>query len=541
MLAQVDDDELRQEIESLLDSHESDPDYLETSPLHSLELAPGDVLGPYRIEGAIGEGGMGAVYRAQRADQSYDRTVALKVIKPGMDTRAVLRRFEAERRILARLEHVAIARLYDAGATDLGRPWLALEFVDGEPITTHADRLGLETRERLDLFLQVCHAVEHAHRNLIVHRDLKPSNVLVRSENGTVALLDFGVAKLLEDDDDGLTRTGEQLMTRPFAAPEQVLGESVTTATDVHALGILLFELLSGQRPFQGDTARQLEKEILESTPSLPRLVDTELSAICSKALRKDPIERYGSAAALATDVERWLQGLPVEATPASAFYVARKFVHRNLRSVVLAAVSVLALIALSALYTWQVTAERNSARIEAQKARQVANFMGGLFRDADPAETGGAEVSAREVLDRAAERLEAEEQTRPEIRAQLFQSLGEVYTSIALYDEAETLLARAANIRSDALGDQHPDRADDLLARSNLDLARGRLQDAAEAARKGLELRQRHLGPSDPPDGPGHARSCSSRPRSRPLSRGRTSTPRGHGDLGHGAGRGGP
>ncbi|MCG8467845.1 MAG: tetratricopeptide repeat protein [Gemmatimonadetes bacterium] len=498
----LDDRDLLTEIESLLEAHDSDASWLETpffGPAGTDEALEGKTVGPYRIRGVVGEGGMGVVYRAERSDGSFDRTVALKVVKPGMDTRSVLRRFEAERRILGRLEHPAIARLYDAGATELGRPWLAMEFVNGVALTDYTRERRLSVRERLVLFHAVCQAVEHAHRNLIVHRDLKPYNILVRADQGGVALLDFGVAKLLEDEDGSLTRTGEKFMTRPYAAPEQILEEPITTATDVYALGVVLYELLADARPFVADGAAALERAILETDPRLPAGVDTELGAICLKALRKAPHERYGSAADIGADVQRWLSGLPVEARAPSALYHIRKFVARHRAGVTASAAAIVALAAIGLTYTRQITAERNTAQLEAEKARQVAEFMGGLFRDADPAETGGTRVTARAVLDRAAQRLQTEVTARPEIRAQLYRSLGEVYTSLALFPQADSILTRAAQIRSAALGDDHPDAADDLVARSSLALAQGRYAEADSLARLALALRQEHYGDTDP------------------------------------------
>ncbi|MEM6701870.1 MAG: serine/threonine-protein kinase [Acidobacteriota bacterium] len=495
---QIDDPELRERVGELLASHEEAPDFLEAGAPSPFEISPGDELGPYRVVREIAEGGMGAVYEGERIDGSYDRSVALKVIKPGMDTRAVLRRFEAERRILARLEHPSIARLYEAGATEIGRPWLALELVDGEPITEFAQAQELTLRERLTLLIQVCDAVEHAHRNLVVHRDLKPSNVLVRPD-ASVALLDFGVAKLLEDGNEGLTRTQDRLMTRPYAAPEQILGQPITTATDVHALGILLFELLARERPFQADTATALETAILESLPTLPRDLPPELGLICAKALSKAPQERYSSARALAQDLERWLAGLPIEARPPSTVYVLRKFVARH-RAGVAAGVAALLLTGFfAALYAWRITEERNTARFEAEKAQRVAEFMGGLFRDADPALTGGKAVSARQVLDRAAERLRSDRQTAPETKAQLHQALGEVYTSLAVYDEAETLLSEADTLRLEHLSSSHPDRGAGLLAQSSLALAKGQLREAHRLAREGEEIQRLRFGAQDP------------------------------------------
>ncbi len=323
-------------------------------------------VGPYRLVEELGRGGMGVVYIAERADGQFEQRVALKLVKRGLDTDEVLERFRRERQILARLEHRSIARLYDGGATEDGRPYFAMELVKGEPITAYCDTHALPIEERLRLLRRVCEAVDHAHRNQVVHRDLKPSNILV-TERGDLKLLDFGVAKFLGKGTEGqgaptLTRIGSRAMTPEYAAPEQVLGRLVSPATDVYALGVTLYELLTGQRPYRlaERSETEVERTILEVEPPRPstvveqppgveglpaeslakargttpaalrRRLAGDLDAIVLTALRKEPEQRYGSARALADDLERYLAGQPVTAHSEAPFYRAAKFVRRR-------------------------------------------------------------------------------------------------------------------------------------------------------------------------------------------------------------------
>ncbi|MGB3544379.1 serine/threonine-protein kinase, partial [Rubrivirga sp.] len=346
-----DDLEVYREVEALLEGDRDQHTVFAGSALDLLApadledaLVPsktGERVGPWVLGERIGAGGMGAVYRAQRAD-GFEQTAALKRIKPGMDSEAVLARFRAERQILARLEHPGIARLLDGGLAGDGRPYFAMELVEGEPITDYCDGLGLEVDERLRLFVEVCDAVAYAHRQLVVHRDLKPSNVLVTDlEDGTrqVKLLDFGIARVLSDDHgDGLTRTGQRVLTPSYAAPEQHRGESPSTATDAYALGVLLYRLLTGTLPTEDKGELAALSTSVPTEPSRPstrvqdaatrRDLEGDLDTIILKALRLEPERRYGSAAELGADVRRYLEDVPIEARPATAGYRARLFVR---------------------------------------------------------------------------------------------------------------------------------------------------------------------------------------------------------------------
>jgi serine/threonine-protein kinase len=349
-------------------------------PIEPESAVPGAPIGPYRILREIGHGGMGTVFLAERADHQYQKTVALKLLRgwSAGDERAV-RRFVEERQILATLDHPDIARLFDGGVSD-GVPWFAMEYVEGLPIDRYCDERGLSVEERLRLFCRVCAAVQYAHRNLVVHRDLKPANILVTAA-GAVKLLDFGIAKVLAQGVIGgaesLTATGERLLTPLYASPEQLRGDLVSTASDVYALGVLLYELLTGRGPYRLTTREphEVARAILEQEPArmsavapaaVARRLRGDLDTIVAMALDKDVARRYGSADQLALDVRRHLDGQPVSARPDSGFYRARKFVRRHRVGVGLAAA--LALLVAG----FGIVSAVQSLRIRAQAARIV-------------------------------------------------------------------------------------------------------------------------------------------------------------------------
>ena len=438
----------------------------------------GERVGPWELGERVGEGGMGAVYRARRAD-GFEQTAALKLVKPGMDSEAVLARFRAERQILARLEHPGIARLLGGGLTTAERPYFAMEYVEGEPITAYCDgrRLGVEARLRL--FAQACEAVRYAHRALVVHRDLKPSNVLVAEADGqpAVKLLDFGIARVLSDDAGAeLTQTGQRVLTPGYAAPEQVRGEPPTTATDVYALGVLLYRLLCGARPVEteGRTPREIEAAVLGELPQRPsdrvtpaaaaarsetgaglaKRLRGDLDTITLKALEKDPGRRYGSAAELLADLRRHLAELPIEARPASRAYRARLFVRRH-RLGVAGTAGALALVGMVAAVAFaRVSAERDRAEAEARRSEEVVGFLQNMLLGASPFEAPGEELTARELLDRGAEQVEADLADEPATRASLQILIGDVYLDLGRADDAVPLYRSALATRR-AEGDE--------------------------------------------------------------------------------------
>lgn len=519
------DEALYREVHSLLeaDIHPLlDGLAVDTLPWASLMARSGEVVDRYRLLDRIGVGGMGVVYRAERADGAYEQTVALKLVKPGMDTEAVLRRFRAERQILAGLRHPGIARLLDGGLHE-GRPYLVVEYVDGEAITDYCDRCRLDVAARLALFEQVCGAVAYAHQNLIVHRDLKPSNILVTEEHEgrpQVKLLDFGIARLLQGNgteaEQALTQAGERVLTPAYAAPEQVRGARITTATDVYGLGVVLYELLAGRRPFgvPGQRRADQERAVLEERPAAPsavvdraevararastpdrlrRRLRGDLDVVVLKALRKEPERRYASAEGLLDDLRRHRRALPVAARPDRAGYRLRKYVQRH-RTGVATVLGVLALVAAVVTVAFvRVTHERDRARQEAAKAEVVASYLQDIFSVADPAQSRGATVTARELLDRGAERVVAELDDQPVLQAQMLHVIGGVYASLGLWSEADTLLHQALDLRRTLYGERHPDVAETLHELGILFELQGRYGDAAEANRKAVDIFEQH------------------------------------------------
>ncbi|MEM6647622.1 MAG: protein kinase [Bacteroidota bacterium] len=445
-------------------------DHLDTAEDHP------ERVGAYRIERTLGRGGMGTVYLAQRDDGQFEQTVALKLVRRGLDTDDILRRFRYERQILAALQHPNIAGLLDGGVSDDGRPYFAMEYVEGEPITTYANRNSLTTDARLRLFRTVCDAVQHAHQNLVIHRDLKPSNILV-TEAGEVKLLDFGIARLLDDDGrDGwteapVTRTGQRVMTPEYAAPEQVRGELPTTATDVYQLGVLLYELLTGVRPYALKRKAELEiaRVILEEEPTRPstavstaeaaaerggvsterlrRRLSGDLDNIVLKALAKEAPRRYGTADQLSEEVERHLAGLPVEARAASVGYRMAKFVRRHRAGVAVAGalVAMLLIIVVVTLVQQRATSQALAqAEQERDRAEEVTDLLVSVFDAANPEENLGLELTARQLLDAGVQQVNGELADQPGVQVEMTKVLAEVYYDLGEYDTAIQLLGDA-------------------------------------------------------------------------------------------------
>ena len=458
------------------------------------DLAPGTRVGAYRIEEELGRGGMGVVYRAARADGAFTKDVALKLVKRGMDTDEVLRRFRYERQVLAGLDHPHVARLLDAGADADGRPYLVMERVEGEPITRYAEAHALDLDERLALFEQVCEAVAYAHRHLVVHRDLKPSNILVAEAEGApqVKLLDFGIARLLdgEPEDAPRTRPEQRILTPEYAAPEQLDGAAVTTATDVYALGVVLFELLAGRRPAP-------RERLSETVPAgRQRAVRGDLDVLAATALHEDPARRYPTAEALLEDLRHRREGLPLAARPEATAYRLRKFIARHRVGVGVGASFVVLLMASVVLLTVQ---QQRTARALAE-AEATADFLESTYAATDPYSPQRLDtLRVGALLDRNAARAREELGGQPLLQARLFTVLGRVYLRQARHADADTLLQSALAIRRARLGPADPATAETL---HELAWARYWLDDygAAEAmAREALAIRRRHAGPSHP------------------------------------------
>jgi serine/threonine-protein kinase len=438
--------------EGVLDRPLSIDEYSAQSP--PLLLAVGEQVGPWRILSELGRGGMGVVYLAERADGTYEQQVALKVIRGGLLGAGMETRFGRERRILGRLQHPNIARLIDAGASAGGWPFLVMELVHGEPITTWSTSNKLGIKERLRLILQVCDALQHAHRNLVVHRDLKPGNILVAGD-GTVRLLDFGVARLLagpEDDEMMLTRGGYIPLTPEYAAPEQMSDNAITTATDIFSLGAVLYELLCDQPPRGKVTGSPVEMlQEMERTIAAPsshrdlpttwrRQLQGDLDAIVQKATASDATRRYGSVSDLAEDIRRYLAHEPVLARPEGLAYRAGKFVRRH-------RVGVAAMIAIGVAIGGGVAAtawQAREAATQAHKAEAVKEFLLSLFAGVDPAESLGEELTARQLVDSGAARIQTELTGEPEVRAEILTFLADMYDKMDQDDRALELIDEA-------------------------------------------------------------------------------------------------
>ena len=490
-------------------------------------------IGPYKLLRMIGEGGMATVYLAVRADDEYRQEVAIKVFGLGRERSDLLRRFRTERQILASLEHPSIARLLDGGTTDDGLPYIVMERIEGEPIDVYCDRERLPVAARLELFRTLCSAVHYAHQNLVVHRDLKPSNVLVTA-GGVPKLLDFGIAKLVNP--EGFpqtvqhTATGQRLMTPQFASPEQVLGAAITTASDVYSMGVLLYLLLTGRHPYRvgNQQTPEIERAVLEQEPERPsaavsrvavapedptataeavcrarasrperlrRRLEGDLDNIVLKALRKEPRRRYGSIEQLDQDLRRYQQGLPVLARPDTLRYRAGKFFRRHRFGV--ASAAAFTLLVLGFAMTMGIQASRLARQRD--QARAVAVFLEEIFEVSDPSEARGETITAREILERGAERIEAELEDQPEVLATLSLTIGNVYRNLGMYQRAEPFLRRSLDVRLGLLGEDHPDVADSLSSLGRLLRDRGDLADAEPLLRRVLDLRRRSHGDVHP------------------------------------------
>jgi serine/threonine protein kinase/tetratricopeptide (TPR) repeat protein len=529
------DADLRREVESLLATERELGDFIEI-PVFRIHpegggppLAVGQRIGAYRIVREVGRGGMGSVYLAERADQAFEKQVALKVVRRGMDTEEIVHRFRAERQILAHLDHENIAKLLDGGTTEDGRPYFVMEYVEGKPIDEDCDARKLSTAQRLALFRTVCAAVHFAHQNLIVHRDLKPGNILVTAD-GKPKLLDFGIAKLVDPDQEpfALTRADLRMMTPDYASPEQVRGEPITTASDIYSLGVLLYVLLTGHRPYRPSTQapQDLARAICESDPlrpssvvarveevkrsdgssfeltpeSVSRVRDGEerllrrrlagdLDNIVLKAMQKDPQRRYASVDQLSTDLERHLQGLPVVARKDTLGYRTRKFVGRHPGGV---AVAVLLLLLILGFSVTSTVLWRRAVRGERQ-AQAVSGFMEDLFTSPDPGKAHGETVTAKEILDRGVKNIGSGLTTEPEVQANLMETMGRVYRNLGLYEAARPLLTQALDLNRHILGDDDLRVAKSMQNLGNLLHDMKKLKEAQPLFQRAVDIQRRH------------------------------------------------
>ncbi len=486
-------------------------------------VQPGDLLGRYRILSRLGRGGMATVYLAERADGSYQQQVALKLLRRGLDTEDLIRRFVAERQILSSLSHPHIARLLDGGSTADGRPFLVMELVEGEPIVAWADARSLDVAARLRLFLAVADAVHAAHRQLVVHRDIKPSNVLVDAE-GKVTLLDFGIAKLL-DADEAFTDVGSRPLTPSYASPEQLCGGPITTASDIYQAGILLLELVTGTRPAPGDlgmTGRPASRAAVadlsgpppaaeragarSSTPErLARRLSGDVDVIIAKALREEPEERYASLAEMAEDIRRHLAVLPIMAHPESVRYRTRKFVGRHpafLPVMALGFVLLVGYVVTLMRHSAEMARERDAAAAASALATETRDFFINLFRTADPYgptdADRGQNITVLEALRLGEAQLDARLGDQPQLRAALLTAIGEVLENLDQTEEAVATLQRAVAIRTQ-LGDTTlSDYQRNLEVLGNAYLSMGEPDSALALLTKELRLARAQV-PRDP------------------------------------------
>ncbi|MCI4569220.1 serine/threonine-protein kinase [Lysobacter sp. CFH 32150] len=468
-LMREEDPQLATELEALLQLELEREDFLSEPLVAPLPgPRPGIEVGPYRLDRMLGEGGMGQVWLAARSDGLYQRRVALKLLRPGLADPNLRLRFTRERQILARLAHPHIARLLDAGVSTDHQPYLALEYVEGEPVTDYCRNRKVSLEARLALFHQVCAAVSHAHANLIVHRDLKPSNILV-TPAGEVRLLDFGIAKLIDTElaAPDQTRTGVRAFTLHYAAPEQVRGEVVTTMTDVYALGVVLYELLTDAKPYRlkRQTDAEWEEAILLVDPLKPsqtlqraaddtvgpeaaalkrraRIIAGDLDNIVLKTLAKRPEQRYPSVEALALDLQRYQAGRPVQARPQSVSYRLRKYLQRHRWAIGMAVLVTAVLSTALAIVAWQA----RQAVQEAARAQAMQAFVASLFEGAGNA-SGGAPMDLRDLLDAGIVRADRELGRQPRARAEIYGVIARIRHGLGDYREAQDLLQRQTGI----------------------------------------------------------------------------------------------
>ena len=561
------DTELLRRVQALLRVHVEVGDFLETPAVadradvaHAgastppLEEAAGTMIGRYKLLQKIGEGGCGVVYMAEQ-EEPVHRRVALKVIRLGMDTKEVIDRFEAERQALALMDHPNIARVFDAGATEAGRPYFVMELVRGVKITDYCDQQNLSTAERLNLFIQVCHAVQHAHQKGIIHRDIKPSNILVTLQDGEPVpkVIDFGIAKATAGrlTDKTLYTAFEQFIGTPaYMSPEQaqLSSQDVDTRSDIYSLGVLLYELLTGRTPFEtmellqtgldemrrqireveppkpSTRLRALEAATLTTTaqhratepPRLLHLVRGDLDWIVMRCLEKKRAQRYETANELARDLEHHLHDEPVTARPPSEFYRLQKLVRRNKLTFIAAGAIAVVLVIGLAVSTWmffrekaareravaaeqaqvrlrqQAEAVRKTAEIEANKSRQVAQFLKDMLNGVGPSVALGRDTTLlREILDKTAERVGKDLKDQPEVEAELRQTLGQVYRDLGVYSPAETMLRRSLELRRRAHGDNDPIVAATMSDLGEVLCLESKLDEAEALIRQALTIQQ--------------------------------------------------
>lgn len=447
----------------------------------------GNEIGAYTLKSLLGEGGMGAVFLGERTDGQFEHYVAIKIIQSGLNKSKIYDHFIRERQILAGLNHENIARLYDGGVTDANIPYLIMEYVNGTPIDEYCDHTRLSANERIELFKSVCNAAKYAHKNLVIHRDLKPENILI-TESGSVKVMDFGIAKLIDGSSIKGSTADKSLQSRfvsySNASPEQIRGVPATTTSDIYALGVLLYKLLTGVHPLplkqksvkdvidiiQNETPKPLAERFFDLTPgsqdriltarsasssNTANLLNNDLNAIVQKCLQKSPDDRYQTVEDLVQDLTRYKNNFPVKSRENRASYVAKKFIARNKGSITAAATFLIALLLSALFYTYDIQRQRDIAQTEANKATQVTDFVLNLFQAAAPAQSGGSDISARDLLNRGIEQTEYLS-NQPEIQADMLEVLGRILTQLGEYDKATGLLQQSIKTRLDLFGNHN-------------------------------------------------------------------------------------
>jgi len=536
LLAACDGDEsLIAEVEALLNEDATGESLLDRDVAHvaheilnedaARQQPPFQNFGPYKIIRLLGEGGMGVVYLAEREDLGSQ--VAIKLLRDAWLSPARRGRFAVEQRTLARLNHPSIARLYDADTSPDGTPFFAMEYVEGVPLTEYCDANDFGIADRLRLLRSVCQAVQHAHQHAVIHRDLKPSNILVKPD-GTVRLLDFGIAKHLQNIDDSAgqsmhTITGLRLMTPAYAAPEQIRGDEVGIQSDVYSLGVILYQLLAGRLPFDlvHRTPAQAEKIITETEPQKPSAVAAEkiaalaqsgshaksaanraewadLDVLCLKAMHKDARRRYQSAEALIRDIDHYLKGEPLDARADSLGYRLRKFLTRNRDAVVAAGVLAAIVVGVIIFFTVRLAIARNAALAEAARTQRIQQFMTNLFQGGDASAGPADNLRVVTLLDRGVQQARSLD-ADPAVQAGLYATLGKIYEQLGRLDEADALLNSALAEQRKIYGPDNAEVAEGLVALGLLRDDQARLADAEQLVTAGLAMTRRHAAPDSP------------------------------------------
>lgn len=520
------DDALQADVSAMLDEDERGESFLDRNLAEVAQQVLGNDgpptpkdIGPYHILRVLGEGGMGVVYLAQRKDLGSQ--VAIKVLRDAWLSPARRGRFAREQQTLAQLNHPSIARLYDADALADGTPWFAMEYVEGVPLTDYCREHKCSVEQRLQLFRAVAEAVQYAHGQAVIHRDLKPSNILVKKD-GSVRLLDFGIAKHLESVAERVdqTMTGLRLMTPAYAAPEQIRGDRVGISTDVYSLGIILFELLAGGPPFDltNLTPAEAATIIVEHEPgrpsaavrqtpqslagsnavSLSKTAWADLDVLCLTAMHKDPQRRYRSVEALIRDIDHYLNGEPLEARPDSLRYRAAKFVRRNRRAVATAALVFAMTVGVIAFFTARLARARDAAMAEAARTERIQQFMTNLFQGGDEAAGPSDSLRVVTIVDRGVQQAKSLN-SDPKVQAELYENLGGIYQKLGKFDQADSLLRSALDVRKSLFGADSPEVAESLTALGLLRSDQAHLEEAEQLVRQGLEMGRRHLPPDHP------------------------------------------